>query len=243
VVRVCLPTVLFLKIRAFWGVAPCSLVGEDRRFRGEYILHHRGNPPDDGGSTYLSKVSLLLRQYIETYPKKLSSLNKLTYYYSFLTHECYDTKERFAFTSPIYVRSRGNFIIYLLLWTINVYDIRTIHYGSCVMMSSVIFGAFTWATYVVISFQSPTLIPVRCRTRVALKQEGLSTIETIENYIGGSKRLWMTVNQSTSRWPSLSFTVTNRHRRASIPPCQICSLFACVTWRRTSNWWLTKKKK
>jgi hypothetical protein len=32
--------------RAFWDVAPCSLVGVDRRFIGVYC-------PDDGGSTLL----------------------------------------------------------------------------------------------------------------------------------------------------------------------------------------------
>jgi hypothetical protein len=30
-----------MKIRAFWDVAPCSLVGIDRRFRGAYCLHHQ----------------------------------------------------------------------------------------------------------------------------------------------------------------------------------------------------------
>jgi hypothetical protein len=30
-----------LKIRAFWDVAPCSLVGVDRRFRGSHCLHHQ----------------------------------------------------------------------------------------------------------------------------------------------------------------------------------------------------------
>jgi hypothetical protein len=41
-----------MKIRAFWDVAGCSLVGADRRFRVAYCMHYQGNP-DDGGSTYL----------------------------------------------------------------------------------------------------------------------------------------------------------------------------------------------
>jgi hypothetical protein len=32
-----------LKIKAFWGVQPCSLVGVDRRFRGAYCLRHQGD--------------------------------------------------------------------------------------------------------------------------------------------------------------------------------------------------------
>jgi hypothetical protein len=32
--------IILQKIRAFWGIAPCSLVGIDRRFRGTYCLHH-----------------------------------------------------------------------------------------------------------------------------------------------------------------------------------------------------------
>jgi hypothetical protein len=31
----------FLKIKSIWDVAPCSLVGVDRRFRGTYCLHHQ----------------------------------------------------------------------------------------------------------------------------------------------------------------------------------------------------------
>jgi hypothetical protein len=34
-----------MKIRAFWYVAPCSLVGVDQRFRGAYCLHHQGDEP------------------------------------------------------------------------------------------------------------------------------------------------------------------------------------------------------
>jgi hypothetical protein len=47
-------------MRAFWDVAPCSLVGVDRRFRGAYCLHYQDGEyhpliiidhPDDEGST------------------------------------------------------------------------------------------------------------------------------------------------------------------------------------------------
>jgi hypothetical protein len=41
-----------LKIRAFWDVAPCSLLEGDRSFRCAYCLHHQGGP-NDGGSTRL----------------------------------------------------------------------------------------------------------------------------------------------------------------------------------------------
>jgi hypothetical protein len=34
-------TAASMKIRAFWDVAPCSLIGVDRRFRGLYCLHHQ----------------------------------------------------------------------------------------------------------------------------------------------------------------------------------------------------------
>jgi hypothetical protein len=30
------------EIRAFWDIAPCSLIGVDRSFRGAYCLHHQG---------------------------------------------------------------------------------------------------------------------------------------------------------------------------------------------------------
>jgi hypothetical protein len=31
-----------MNTRAFWDIAPCSLVGVDRRFRSAYRLHHQG---------------------------------------------------------------------------------------------------------------------------------------------------------------------------------------------------------
>jgi hypothetical protein len=34
---------IFLKIRAFWDIQPCSLLGVDRRFRGVYCLHHQSD--------------------------------------------------------------------------------------------------------------------------------------------------------------------------------------------------------
>jgi hypothetical protein len=33
----------YMKIRAFWDVAPCSLAEVDRRFRGAYCLHRQGD--------------------------------------------------------------------------------------------------------------------------------------------------------------------------------------------------------
>jgi hypothetical protein len=39
-----------MKIRVFWDVAPCNLVGVERRFRVTYCLHHEGH---DGDSTRL----------------------------------------------------------------------------------------------------------------------------------------------------------------------------------------------
>jgi hypothetical protein len=38
-----------MKFRDFWDVAPCSIVGEDPRFRDAYCLHRQG---DDGRSTH-----------------------------------------------------------------------------------------------------------------------------------------------------------------------------------------------
>jgi hypothetical protein len=32
-----------IKMRAFWDIAPCNLVGVDRRFRGTYYIHHKFN--------------------------------------------------------------------------------------------------------------------------------------------------------------------------------------------------------
>jgi hypothetical protein len=34
-------TVVSMKMRAFWVIAPYSLVGVDQRFRGMYCLHHQ----------------------------------------------------------------------------------------------------------------------------------------------------------------------------------------------------------
>jgi hypothetical protein len=36
-------TVASMKMRSYWGIVPCSLVGVDRRFRGAYCLHHQVN--------------------------------------------------------------------------------------------------------------------------------------------------------------------------------------------------------
>jgi hypothetical protein len=51
-------------------VAPSSLVGVTRRFRGAYCPHHH---PDDGGSTHLWNVGLLLRDYTALYLRRLLS--------------------------------------------------------------------------------------------------------------------------------------------------------------------------
>jgi hypothetical protein len=29
-------------MKAFWDIAPCSLLGVERRFRGAYCFHHQG---------------------------------------------------------------------------------------------------------------------------------------------------------------------------------------------------------
>jgi hypothetical protein len=52
-----------MKIRAFWGVSPCSL-GVDRRFRGAYC-------PDDGGGTHLSNVGIFQQDYATLRPRRL----------------------------------------------------------------------------------------------------------------------------------------------------------------------------
>jgi hypothetical protein len=39
-----------VKMTAYWDVAPCSLIGVDRCFRGAYCLHDQ---PDGGGSMRL----------------------------------------------------------------------------------------------------------------------------------------------------------------------------------------------
>jgi hypothetical protein len=62
------------KMTVFWDIAPCNLVEVDRRFRGAYWLHH--HLPDDGGSTHLWNVGLLL-DYTALYPRRLSSLYPL----------------------------------------------------------------------------------------------------------------------------------------------------------------------
>jgi hypothetical protein len=40
-----------MNFRVFWDVAPRSIIGVDRRFRGVYCLHQQGD--DNGGSTRL----------------------------------------------------------------------------------------------------------------------------------------------------------------------------------------------
>jgi hypothetical protein len=43
-------------MKAFWDVAPCSLVEVDRRFKGAHCLHHQG---DDGTSLKRRSTSRL----------------------------------------------------------------------------------------------------------------------------------------------------------------------------------------
>jgi hypothetical protein len=37
-----IPTAANMKMTAFWDIAPCSFVEEERRFREVYYLHHQG---------------------------------------------------------------------------------------------------------------------------------------------------------------------------------------------------------
>jgi hypothetical protein len=68
-----------MKIRAFWDISPCSLVGVDRRFRGMYCLHHHHQSDDDGGSTHLWNVGLLQWDYTAVYPRRLQSSYSLVW--------------------------------------------------------------------------------------------------------------------------------------------------------------------
>jgi hypothetical protein len=36
-------TAASIKVTAFWDIAPCSLVGVDRLFKGTYCHHHQGD--------------------------------------------------------------------------------------------------------------------------------------------------------------------------------------------------------
>jgi hypothetical protein len=54
-------TTASMKMTGLWDMAPCSLVEEDRRFRRANCLHHQDNRPDDGGSTPLWIICLVLR--------------------------------------------------------------------------------------------------------------------------------------------------------------------------------------
>jgi hypothetical protein len=38
--KFCIKSSYILKSKAFWDIAPCSLLGVDRRFGGAYCLHH-----------------------------------------------------------------------------------------------------------------------------------------------------------------------------------------------------------
>jgi hypothetical protein len=45
------------KMRSFSDIAPCSIVGVDRRFRGAHYLHYQGC---DEGSTLVSFITLMM---------------------------------------------------------------------------------------------------------------------------------------------------------------------------------------
>jgi hypothetical protein len=71
-VRFQILTVAKMKIRAFWDVAPCSLVGVYRYFRGTYCLHHQSiHIIYDGGSTHLWNVGILQEGYTALHPIRL----------------------------------------------------------------------------------------------------------------------------------------------------------------------------
>jgi hypothetical protein len=59
----------FIKLTAFWDVAPCNLVEVCRRFRDRCCLHR----PDDGGSKYLWNVDKLLPDYTVLQPRRQQS--------------------------------------------------------------------------------------------------------------------------------------------------------------------------
>jgi hypothetical protein len=67
---------LNLKMRTLRDIAPCSLVGVDRRFRRHLCDDHS----DDVGSTHLWNVGLL-RNYTALYPIRLSSSYSLSWEY------------------------------------------------------------------------------------------------------------------------------------------------------------------
>jgi len=64
-----------LQMTVFWDIVPCSVVEMDLCSKRVYCLIHR---PDDGGSTQLSKASLLVRDYTALYPTMMSSAANVT---------------------------------------------------------------------------------------------------------------------------------------------------------------------
>jgi hypothetical protein len=60
-------------IRPFWDTAQCSLVEVDRRFRGEYGLHHQGDIALMMEAALTSETSVYSNGFIALYPRKLSS--------------------------------------------------------------------------------------------------------------------------------------------------------------------------
>jgi hypothetical protein len=68
------------KMTVVWDAAPCSLVENDRRFRGVYCLHHQN---DDGGSKHIWNVGKCLSDYTAHHPKRQSS-SKFIYIYIYI---------------------------------------------------------------------------------------------------------------------------------------------------------------
>jgi hypothetical protein len=75
-VRLQVLTTASMKVTAFWGIAPCSLVEVDRSFRGAYCLHH--HRPVVGASMHLWNVGLLQRCYTALYHSLTPSTWKIS---------------------------------------------------------------------------------------------------------------------------------------------------------------------
>jgi hypothetical protein len=114
------------KMTAFWNIAPWSFVQVDQRFRSMYCLHRRvDRRPDDGSSTYLWNIGLLLRDYRVVYPRRLSSL----YLALVLVYCCY--KSVLIDSNPV-LRSRSHYRyftswshkLFFLVFLLNIHLIK-----------------------------------------------------------------------------------------------------------------------
>jgi hypothetical protein len=83
-----------MEMKVFCDVAPCSLVGADRRFRGAYSLHLQG---DDGGSRHLWNVGTLQRGYTALCPIRLSYSNCMQQHKVARSHEVYTVRNRLPY--------------------------------------------------------------------------------------------------------------------------------------------------